>query len=137
MPKTTKKRAGRPEFAPTKAMRLMVSIAAGAGMAHEKIAIGLDISRPTLEKHFARELSIGAYERRIEVLTAMFLAARKGNVTAQKAYIAMDAPVLTAPPLKEAEPKVGKKEQAQADATTAAAGTEWHDDLPRHTGTRH
>lgn len=99
-------------------------------MAHEEIAIGLGISRNTLTKHFERELSIGAIERRQEVLDAMFKSAKGGNVTAQKAYIAMSPP-LAAPPAempaeRQAKP-AGKKEQRQADAVTAQVGTGWED----------
>lgn len=114
------------EFEPTKKQRREVSISAGAGVSHEEMALGLGISRPTLEKHFAYELTTGAYKRRQEVLNAMFRAAKKGNVAAQKAYAAM-APKLAAPPLPppDADKPEGKKAQAQAAAVTAQTGTEW------------
>lgn len=123
MRKNTKR--GRPAFKPTPVQRRKVSVAAGAGMAHEEIAIGLGISRNTLEKHFAEELSVGAYSRRLEVLDAMHRTAVKGNVAAQKAYVAL-TPAMAAPPVSEEKPK-GKKEQAEHDATTAAKGTDWDD----------
>lgn len=101
-------------------------------MSHEEIAIALRITRPTLEKYYEAELSIGALERRMDALAAMHRTACKGNVAAQKAYLAMN-PQVAAPPLPKSaqkpEPK-GKKEQANEDATTAAAGTEWADLLP-------
>ncbi len=106
-------------------------------MSHEEIAIGLGISRNTLEKHFEAELSHGAYAKRLEVLVAMHTAAKKGNVAAQKAYTAMPMPRAAATPLPPDEagtPKTrtakGKKEQAQDDALTAQAGTDWQDLLP-------
>lgn len=120
-------KSGRPAFKPTQVMRRKVAIAAGAGMPHEDIALGLGICRNTLEKHFQRELSEGAYSRRLEVLDAMHRAAVKGNVAAQKAYVAL-TPAVMAPPAKE-KPK-GKKEQAEAAAAAAAVGTEWNDLLP-------
>lgn len=120
-------RKGRPEYQPTAAARRRVSIAAGGGMPHEEIAIGLGISRNTLEKHFQEELSVVANERRLEVIGAMHRSALKGNVAAQKAYLAM-TPAPAAPPAEE-KPE-GKKAQAQADAVTAQAGTEWADLLP-------
>lgn len=119
---------GRPAFKPTPAQRRKVSIAAGAGMAHEEIALGLGIARNTLEKYFEEELSVGAYSRRLEVLDAMHRTAVKGNVAAQKAYVAL-TPAVAAPPVPVEAPK-GKKEQAQADAVTAADGTDWDDLLP-------
>lgn len=113
----------RPTFKPTTVQRRKVAVAAGAGMAHEEIALGLGIARNTLAKYFERELSVGAYEKRLEVLDAMHRCAKKGNVAAQKAYVAL-TPHASAPPAERAKPK-GKKEQAQADATTAAEGTDW------------
>ena len=127
-----KKQGGRPSFKPTAALRRKVSVAAGGGMSHEEIAIGLKISRPTLEKHFAYELSHGAYARRLEVLDAMHRTAKRGNVAAQKAYMALD-PQIAATPLPKDAPKVppkGKKEQAKDDAVGAQQGTGWGDLLP-------
>lgn len=109
-------------------MRKTVSIAAGGGMSHEEISIGLGIDRKTLEKYFEAELSTQAYARRLEVLDAMHGSAVKGNVAAQKAYLALN-PKAAAPP-QPAEPKppvLGKKEQANVDAKDAAVGTTWHE----------
>jgi len=115
---------GRPEFKVTKAMRHSVSVAAGAGISHEEIALGLGISRTTLQKHFSYELTTGAYLRRQEVMDAMYLAAVNGNVAAQKAYAAM-TPKVAAPPLPLPDKPLGKKDRANADAATAHAGTDW------------
>lgn len=124
-------KGGRPPFKPTAAQRRTVSIAAGAGMTHEEIAIGLGISTPTLRKYFEVELSVHAYQRRLEVYEAMHKAALAGNVTAQRAYAAM-APAPAAPPDPEGETKrAGKKAQAAADAVTAHAGTDWENLLNR------
>lgn len=118
----------RPAHKPTAATRRKVAVAAGAGMAHEEIAIGLGITRPTLSKHYEKELSQGAYEKRLEVLDAMHRMAKKGNVAAQKAYVAL-TPAAAAPPIPKPEPK-GKKEQANDEAQTAQQGTGWADLLP-------
>lgn len=102
-------------------------------MSHEEIALAIGVSRNTLEKHFQHELSVGAYQRRAEVLESMHEAAGKGNVTAQKAYLER-APELEAPPVgAEAESDIlkrGKKEQAAQDAKTAQDGTNWKGLLP-------
>jgi hypothetical protein len=130
-------KGGRPEFKPSAAQRRSVSIAAGGGMSHEDMANALGISRNTLEKHFEAELSRGAMKRRMEVLDAMHVAARKGNVTAQRAYLER-TPQLAVPPLPAPgdgpTEKLGKKEQAARDATTAQSGTGWEDILPRSPG---
>jgi hypothetical protein len=121
-------KSGRKAFKPTAVQRRKVTNAAAGGMAHEEIAVALGICRNTLEKHFEKELSTGALGRRMEVLDAMARTALKGNVSAQKSFLAM-TPTLAAPPA-EPERSVGKKEQANADAVTAATGTDWADLLP-------
>jgi hypothetical protein len=126
MRKNTK--SGRPAFKPTAVQRRKVTNAAAGGMAHEEIAVALGIARNTLAKYFERELSTGALNRRMEVLDAMARTALKGNVSAQKAYLAM-TPTLAAPPVEPSKP-LGKKEQAQADAQTAQQGTGWDELLP-------
>lgn len=122
----------RPTFKPTAAQRRQVAIAAGGGMSHEEIAIGLGLARNTLEKHFEAELSSGAYAKRLEVLQAMHAAAKKGNMTAARAYLASE-PKASAPPAQPEKPgakkapALGKKEQANVDAVSAGAGSEWGD----------
>jgi hypothetical protein len=108
-------------------MRQAVAAAAGGGMSHEEMAIALGISRNTLEKHFEAELSVGAFKKRMEVLTAMHRAAKGGNVAAQKAYMQL-TPRMAAPPVPAPSPEdkpAGKKAQANAAAVTAGQGTEW------------
>lgn len=58
-------------------------------------------------------------------MDAMARTALKGNVSAQKAFLAQ-IPTLAAPPVPQEKP-VGKKEQANAEAVGAQAGTEWED----------
>lgn len=127
----------RPPFKPTAVQRQHVAIAAAGGMAHEEIAQALGIARNTLEKHFGLELSTGAHKRRLGWLVAMDKAARGGNVAAQKALLST-SPTPLAPPSVPGQPvaaekpvKLGKKEQANAAAVGAQAGTEWNDLLPR------
>jgi hypothetical protein len=60
----------------------------------------------------------------------MFKAAKNGNVTAQKAFIAM-TPGVAAPPLEPQaigkKAKLGKKERANLEAGGAQVGTAWED----------
>ena len=104
-------------------------------MRHEDIALALGISRDTLTKHYGVELSSGALARRAEVLSALHAAAKKGSSSAARAYLE-HSPELAAPPSDGVSPpaaapeaakpqRVGKKEQAAADAVTAQQGTDW------------
>ena len=127
----------RPTLKFTAVQRRQVSIAAGGGMSHEAIAQVLGISRNTLEKHFEHELLGGAQMRRFEALQGIHQAAKRGNVSAAKAYLA-GTPQFIAPSAESpaATPKgpapvaLGKKEQAAAAAVTAQQGTGWADILP-------
>ena len=118
-------------------------MAAGGGMRHEDIALALGISRDTLEKHYAQELSTVAMQRRMEALAGVHKAAARGSSSAAKVYLQND-PQLAAPPAGEvgdgagapvpASPPaarvMGKKEAANAAATTAQVGTGWDGLLP-------
>lgn len=115
-------------------MRHSVSIAAGGGMSHEEMSIALGISRPTLEKHFELELATGSLKKRMDILKAMHTAAKKGNVAAQKAYLSLTPTPAVPAPLQPSAPAatpiakpvvLGKKDQANEDAKTAAQGTSW------------
>lgn len=121
-------------------------------MLHEEIAMALGINRDTLRKHYRMELSVEAQKRRLEVLESVYKAAhKKGTSAAAKAYLAhlpefeaqpmADGETPPAPPAPQtaaAAPaprpaRLGKKEQAQADAHGAAEGTVWDDILPKGT----
>lgn len=114
-------------------------------MLHEQIAIGLGVSTDTLRKYYEPELSQGAAQRRMDVLESQYRAAmKKGSTSAARIYLANEpqlaippappAPAPTpAPTVAEEAPeqkKLGKKDQAQVDAVTAAQGTEWAEILP-------
>ena len=141
-PPVAKKRGpGRPPHVPTAASRRKVAIGAGGGMRHEDLATALGISRPTLELHYAHELSAGALSKRLEVLEGLHAAAKRGSSSAARAYLEAEAEFGVPPAPKEPAappeakpekvPALGKKEQAQADALTAHVGTDWADLLPR------
>ena len=89
--------AGSPEWPVERTEYLRAAWAAGHSCS--VIAIALGISRNTLEKHFAHELSVVALKKRVEVMVAMQVAAKKGNVAAQKAYLAF-TPASAAPPAR-------------------------------------
>jgi hypothetical protein len=128
----------RPSHKPTAASRRRVSIAAGGGMTHEAIAQALSLSKPTLEKHYSVELATGANMRRIDVLEKLFQSARKGSTSAARAYLHHTPEFIpigeggVAAPKPEPEAKLGKKEQATADAVGAESGTGWDGVLPKN-----
>lgn len=142
-------------------MREKVAIAVGGGMRHEEIAEALGISAPTLRKHFDAELSRVAHTKRLEALVALQKSAKKGNVSAIRAYLNL-VPTTTAsadlpgeqpstpaaaPAGTTSEPHaaaampvavpLGKKEAAQVAAFSAQAGTEWDGLLPKITAIQH
>jgi len=138
---------GRPEWNPTKAQRHQISVLAGGGMPQDAIALLMGVSTPTLQKHCGQELTVGALQRRAEVMDAMFKAGKKGNVAAAKAYCLI-APVVAKPKQPEEEkpseapapaptelipatPTLGIKAQRKADAHTAEVGSAWERVLPQ------
>lgn len=136
---------GRPPFKPTAAMRRKVAAATAGGIPQESIALAIGCTPPTLRKHFATELTIGAAAQRVDVMDALFRKARAGNVAACKAIQAMSpaaAPNGVKPDKAGAKsaaaaaPKplrLGKKEQAAHDAGAAAQGSAWEGTLPTFT----
>lgn len=76
--------AGRPEFKPTAAHRRKVEELVSCGVSQEDCARAIGISKPTLVKHFEEELSSGAAKKRAEVISMLYKAAKKGNVSAQR-----------------------------------------------------
>ena len=126
----------RPEHEPTVASRRRVTIGAGSGMSHEALALALDISRNTLEKHYGDELSKGAAVRQLEIKESIFRQAKKGNVAAARLYLQGAAQAVPQPtPGSEQEfvPPIADGLKAARDraATTAQQGTEWAGVLQR------
>lgn len=123
----------RPEFKPTPAQRRQVSVLAAAKMSEERIAAVIGISRVTLRKHFAEELTGGKAKRNAAVLQAIYKQALSGNVSAMRLWVkvsGLDMPdLLEQPEQTEDDAPLGKKDQAQRDALNAGKGSEWGDDL--------
>lgn len=121
-------------------MRRKVMTAKAGGMSEEAIALALGITRPTLAKHFMVELTTGAAQKRMDALEALFAAAKNGNVAAIKAVLLLNDAAGAPPSQGEGDtapaaapapsPRLGKKEQAQVAAKTAAEGTVWDGLLP-------
>ena len=134
-----KKRGPKP-YAPKKAERDDVALFMASGMSEPRIAAVLGICQNTLRKHFATELQIGRDREMAANLKRLRKAAAKGNVTAMKHLDAKYGTVSTehsfaAPEAQPDRPeKLGKKEQAMREASTAGQGTTWGQDLePKNT----
>lgn len=81
--KKAERKRGRPKYAPTPQDRQRVKSLAAAGMAQDKIALSLGISKNTLTANFREELDLGLAEANAAVASALFKNATGGNVTAQ------------------------------------------------------
>ena len=62
---------GRPQFQPTPEQRSQCAILSAGRVAEADIAAVFGITRPTLHKHFAAELTQGAAQRNAAVLLAL------------------------------------------------------------------
>ena len=99
---------GRPQFQPTPDQRETCSILAAGQMSEEAIASVFGITRPTLRKHFADELTTGAAKRNAAVVVQLYRAAMDGNAAALRLWLARQA--------DEQGEVLGKKAQREADA---------------------
>ena len=85
-PKTTTRKKNRP-FHPTPEHRYSVELMAGIGITQADIALALEISRPTLHKHFRRELDTGKTKMVTKVAGTLVNEALNGNITAMIFYL--------------------------------------------------
>src|SRR5688572_21509988 len=112
---------GRPTFQVTAALQRQVEELVSCGMTEADIAGAIGCSRPSLRTHFRDQLKTGRAKRRAEVVRLLFASARKGNVSAQKKLVDITGIAATARPAPKPN-RLGKKEQAELDAQTAAEG---------------
>jgi hypothetical protein len=110
-----------------------VEVLAAGGLTHEEIADAIRVSPPTLRKYFRPELDKALSRQKAEALSLLAEQARKGNVSAIKAWNAELDKQRAAGALRERERPAparsvpvrvaGKKEQRQeAAANVATAG---------------
>ncbi len=126
----TPKKNGRPQYAPTDKERAQCKALAGMGVPHTDIAIVLQISAPTLRRHFRSELDSGAIEANAKVAQSLFKQAtdaHKPSVVACIFWLKTRAgwAETGAAPRPQREEAPGKKEQQNRAARTAQTGTEW------------
>lgn len=105
---------------------------AGFGIPHEDIGRVIGIGPKALREHYRAELDTGHVKANAAVARNLFQIATgsgTGSVTAAIFWLKVRAgwseyspgPV----PRQSLEPKLGKKEEADRAAETAAVGTEW------------
>lgn len=124
-----KNRGGRPQYAPTDKERAQCKALAAMGVPHSDIAVVLQVSAPTLRRHFRAELDTGAIEANAKVAQSLFRQATdqsKPSVVAAIFWLKVRAGWTEAgnAPREEAP---GKKEIANREARTAHKGTGWDD----------
>ena len=129
---TEKSAGGRPRYEPTDKERAQVRTLTAMGIPHTDIAIVLQVSTPTLRRHFRRELDSGAIEANAKVAAALYRAATadRPSVVAQIFWLKVRAgwrEAAAGEPMDPREPELGKKEIASRAARTAQEGTGWAD----------
>lgn len=101
-----------------------VEVLTAGGMGQDDIADAVGISAPTLRKYFRKELDNGLARQEAESLALLAEQARKGNVSAIKAWRAELAKQRAASNVRDrerparpvAQPQLGKKEERQQAA---------------------
>jgi hypothetical protein len=138
-------RRGRPQHIATQENRNKCSMLLALGWNNERIARALGITAPTLRKNYFRELKFRDEARdRLDARIAVLLwnQFETGSVAAGKEFRKLvernDLMIYgqTAPPEAKAEkaPKLGKKEQALADALEPDTGTTLGELMARRQG---
>jgi len=130
---------GRPRYMPTRADRDRVQLLVASGWTVAQIARTLGVSEPTASRAYAEEIETGALRKRAENLARMDAAAKRGNVTAQRALeelfgsveLARLAPQSAAEPRKPKEEPIGKKIADQHAAAETMRTGAWADVLHR------
>lgn len=123
------KKPGRPQYVPTDKERAQCKALAGMGVPHTDIAIVLQVSTPTLRRHFRTELDAGAIEANAKVAQSLFRQATdpaKPSTVACIFWLKTRAGWVEAKEPREPPAELpGKKEMQNRAARTAQHGTEW------------
>lgn len=126
------KGAGRPAYEPTERDRAQVKALAAMGATMFEISLVMQLSEPTIRKHFHLEITTGSIEANAKVAQSLFRQAthaEKPNVTAGIFWLKSRAGWNDGSRASSDYEPPGKKAVAQEEAKTAAAGTEWEDVL--------
>lgn len=130
---------GRPEHVPTQKNRNKVNMLLALGWGNDRIANALNITPPTLRKHYFFELRFrdAARDRMDAKLAITFWEQfESGNTGAGREFVRLverndmtfarrATPVPTPEPQGESAKKLGKKEALNREAQTGHEGTGW------------
>lgn len=105
--------------------REKVQILRAQGMSLEAIAAALDMHHETLRKHFSVELEVAVAKKTADVMMARYRSAMGGSVPAQNKFLELAGAIPPTPKKAPKQPKLGKKEVAQAEAETAHTSSDW------------
>ena len=107
--------------------RELIEVNASDERGKAEIAAVIGISVPTLNLHFAFELTEGAAKKKAAIYRALEKNALAGNVSAQKAMILQFEKAAAVPQATRArkEPAPGKKELLEREAMEAPATPRW------------
>lgn len=133
----TQKKNGRPQYVPTDKERAQCKALAAMGVPHADIALVLQISSPTLRRHFRSELDVGAVEANAKVAQSLFRQATdptKPSTVACIFWLKTRAGWVESSDRGAREDEPGKKEVANREARTAHKGTGWDGLLSPTTG---
>jgi hypothetical protein len=84
---TEKNKGGRPPHEPTPQTRTIVEVLAGYGVTQVDIAAAIGVSKPTLQAHYADELSSGSAKVQQRLITNLIRIAGGSDGTALKAIM--------------------------------------------------
>lgn len=134
-----KSKGGRPPYAPTPKEREQVIALTAMGATEFEISLVLQLSEPTVRKHFQTELMTGRITANARVAESLFRQAThatKPNVTAAIFWLKARAGWSDGNERGVREEPPGKKAIAREEAKTAAVGTAWDGLLPGGNSTR-
>lgn len=123
-----KPRPGRPAHAPTEESRAMVESLSGFGIPQDEIARLVGIDPKTLRLHYAAEIELGGIKATAKVAQNLFnMACRPTREGLQAAifWLRVRAGWSEYSPRPPVTEPLGKKATADAEALTAARGTDW------------
>lgn len=124
----TRSGPGRPAHAPTDDSRNLVESLSGFGIPQDEIARLVGIDPKTLRAHYADQIELGAIKATAKVAQNLFNMACKPNREGLQAaifWLRVRAHWSEYSPRQFQTEPLGKKATAEADALTAADGTDW------------